>query len=280
LLDPRRGDVVAFLHAHPDDESLFTGGTIARLAGAHVNTVLMTATMGELGRPNDPVARANLGDGVPIPTVRKDELARARVALGVTHHVFLGGEGRFRDSGYDAMLRSDDCLAGNVDAAAIELTALLRRVRPQVLVTFGKDGCTGHPDHLACHEIGLRAAAELSTVDDRLCGLALIADPIPRPYGRRCATSTQVEIDIGPVRKRKASAVSCHFSQVGHGVEDQRCLALFDRGSSVARYLPHVLSNGPRSRYERYVWIGADQLCPLGAEDDPEATALGQSRLW
>jgi LmbE family N-acetylglucosaminyl deacetylase len=218
--------------------------------------------MGELGRPNDPFVRASLGDGVPIAAVRKDELARARAALGVTHQVFLGGEGRFTDSGYDALPWSDDCLASNVDAAAIELIALLRRVRPQVLVTFDRDGCTGHPDHVACHEIGLRAARALSTGDDDLCGLALIADPLPRPPGRGPARSTPVEIDIGPVRERKAAAVACHFSQVGRGVQDQGSLALFDRGSSIAQYLPHVLSNGPRSRYERYLWIDAEALGP------------------
>ena len=260
LLDPRAGDVVAFLHAHPDDESIFTGGTIARLAAARATTVLITATLGELGRPNDPRVRAELGDDVPIAPIRKEELRRACAALDVTDQMFLGAEGRFADSGYRAQTWPDNSLARNLDGAAIELLALLRRLRPHVLVTFDRHGCTGHPDHLVCHRIALRAAADLSSRDERLRGLALIADTLPRQRRQRRASGQPVAVDIAAVGKRKATAVSCHFSQVGEAVQDQARLAEFDPGSAVAQYVPHVISNRRTARYERYAWIAADRL--------------------
>lgn len=256
LRDPRRGDVVVLLHAHPDDESIFTGGTIAQLAEAGAVTVLVTATMGELGRPNDPFVRAGFGDDVPLAAVRREELRRARAALGVTHHLFLGGEGRFTDSGYDVHAWARDSLARNAEAAERELLALLRIVLPQVLVTFDRGGCTGHPDHLACHAIGVRAAAALGAHDDCLGGVALITDPLRRAQPR----GATVGVDTIAVRRRKTRAIGCHLSQVGRAVEDPSRLASFARGSAVARYLPHVISNGPAPRHERYAWVPARRL--------------------
>jgi LmbE family N-acetylglucosaminyl deacetylase len=125
LLHPRHGDVVVFLLAHPDDESLFTGGTLARLASAGAVTVLVTATLGELGRPNDPLVRTALSDDVPIALVRKEELRRACTELGVTHHLSLGGEGRFCDSGYEARNRHNDSFTTNSEVAPAELVAVL-----------------------------------------------------------------------------------------------------------------------------------------------------------
>jgi LmbE family N-acetylglucosaminyl deacetylase len=257
LRDPRRGDVVVLLHAHPDDESIFTGGTIARLAEAGAVTVLVTATMGELGRPNDPFVRAGFGEDVPLAAVRREELRLAGAAIGVTHHLFLGGEGRFTDSGYDVDACARDSLARSAEAAERELLALLRLMLPQVLVTFDRDGCTGHPDHLACHAIGVRAAAALVAHDDCLGGVALIADPLRARGQPRAAT---VGVDTIAVRKRKARAVGCHFSQVGRAVQDPSRLASFAPGSAVARYLPHVVSNRPAARHERYAWVPARRL--------------------
>jgi LmbE family N-acetylglucosaminyl deacetylase len=246
---------------------LFTGGTIARVAERRAVTVVVTATLGELGRPNDPFVRASMRDDVPLGSMRKEELRRACAALGVTDHLSLGREGRFADSGYDRKRWDANSFASNVDGAAIELISLLRAVNPHALVTFDLDGCTGHPDHVACHEIGFRAATALSTLDARLRGLALIADPMRRGRYRRRShgTGELIEVDVAAVRDRKEAAVRCHFSQVGDGVDDHTRLALFDRGSAVARYVPHALSKRRASRHERFVWITAKQLAAAGA---------------
>jgi N-acetyl-1-D-myo-inositol-2-amino-2-deoxy-alpha-D-glucopyranoside deacetylase len=266
LLEPRGGDVVVFLLAHPDDESLFTGGTIARVAAAGAETVVVTATLGELGRPNDPVVRARLSDDASLGPLRLDELRRACAALGVTDHLLLGGEGRFADSGYDSRGWAASSLANNVDGAANELITLLREVRPDVIVTFGRDGCSGHPDHVACHEIGVRAATALSVRDERFGGLALVADPTrPGRRGRPADGAELIEVDVAAVRDRREAAVRCHVSQVGDAVDDVRRLARFGPGSAVARYLPHAVSQASRARHEGFAWITAERLAAAGA---------------
>jgi LmbE family N-acetylglucosaminyl deacetylase len=137
------------------------------------------------------------------------------------------------------------------------------------VVTFDSDGCTGHPDHLACHEIGVRAGTVLSALDWRLGGLALISEPIRRGRHVRRSHGTPtgdvIEVDVAAVHDRKEAAVRCHFSQVGDAVDDRTRLALFDRGSAVARYVPHALAKGRTSRHERFVWVTAKQLAATGA---------------
>jgi LmbE family N-acetylglucosaminyl deacetylase len=261
LVSPRSGDVVAFLHAHPDDESIFTGGTIARLAGARADAVVIMATLGERGRPSDPLVHAELGEDPPLAAVRKDELRRACATLGAADLVLLGPERRFADSGVHPDRWSDGCLVRSRAAATEALVALLRDVRPHALVAFDAGGCTGHPDHVACHDIARGAAAELAREDDRLRGLALVVDPLPRPHGRARSPAADVTaVDVLAMRKPKAAAVSCHFSQVGDAVGDRSRLAEYDPGTAVAQYLPRVLSNRPAARHELYRWVPAEQL--------------------
>ncbi len=117
--------------AHPDDESLGTGGTLAKCAAEGVATYLVTATRGERGR---------FGDGTAPPETvgqaREAELMAAAKELGLREVRFLD----YPDAGLD-----------KVDpAAAIEkIAGHLRRVKPHVVITFGPDGAYGHPDHIA-----------------------------------------------------------------------------------------------------------------------------------
>ena len=189
------------------------------------------------------------------------ELKRTVKELG-----FVGGmvngttEGRFLDSGVRPDDWCDRSLARSRHAAAGALVSVLRDIRPHLLVTFDADGCTGHPDHLACYDIATSAAAALAAHDDRLCGLALIRDPRPR-----CRTSTPARadlaaVDVRAVRKRKAAAVSCHFSQVGNAVDDRARLDEYDVMSAVAQYLPLVLSNRVASEQELYSCVPTERL--------------------
>jgi LmbE family N-acetylglucosaminyl deacetylase len=261
LVTPRSGDVVAFLHAHPDDESIFTGGTMARLAAARADAVVIMGTLGERGRPSDRLVHAELGENPPLADVRKEELRRACAALGAADLIFLGGENRFVDSGVNPDRWSDGCLVRSRAAGTEALVALLRVVRPHVLVTFDAGGCTGHPDHVACHDIARGAASELARDDDRLCRLALVVDPLPRVYPKpRGIAAELTAVDVLAVRGRKAAAVSCHFSQVGDAVEDRARLAEYDPRTAVAQYLPRVLSNGPAARHELYRFVPAERL--------------------
>lgn len=149
------------VHAHPDDESLWTGGTIARYAAAGVHVTLVTCTLGEEGEiiPKD-LARLAADRDDALGPYRIDELEAACRALGVEDHRFLGAPGRWRDSGMMGVASNDHPKAfwrADLDEAAGELVKVIREVRPQVLVTYDDNGFYGHPDHIQAHRVSRRA---------------------------------------------------------------------------------------------------------------------------
>ena len=149
------------VHAHPDDESIGTGLTMAKYAAAGVAVTLVTCTLGELGEIIPPVL-AYLADGPHnrLGDYRRGELAAACAALGVSDHRFLGGPGRWRDSGMAGLPANDvpGCFwQADVNEAAAELAAIIREVRPRVLVTYDQNGFYGHPDHIQAHRVARRA---------------------------------------------------------------------------------------------------------------------------
>ena len=132
------------IFAHPDDESFGTGGTLAKYAAHGTRVVLACATRGEVGEISDPAlaAREALGD------VREAELRTACAALGVHELRFLG----YRDSGMVGTPENDDprCYRrADPEAATRQLVALIREIRPHVIITFDPSGGYGHPDHIA-----------------------------------------------------------------------------------------------------------------------------------
>jgi N-acetyl-1-D-myo-inositol-2-amino-2-deoxy-alpha-D-glucopyranoside deacetylase len=149
------------VHAHPDDESIGTGATMAKYAaeGAHVS--LVTCTLGELGEviPPELAHLAWDADG-GLGEYRIGELAAACKALGVTDHRFLGGPGRWRDSGMMGTPSNDwpGCFwRADVDEAARELLTIVKEVQPQVMVSYDANGFYGHPDHIQAHRVAWRA---------------------------------------------------------------------------------------------------------------------------
>lgn len=139
------------VHAHPDDEVVFTGGTLAlyHSRGAHI--VLVTATGGEEGEIHDPAldpeeARPRLGE------IRREELRRAVRILGIDDLELLN----YRDSGMvgtEANAHAENFHNSDREEAAGRLVALVRRYRPQVLITYDENGSYGHPDHIAANVI-------------------------------------------------------------------------------------------------------------------------------
>lgn len=150
-----------FVHAHPDDESIETGATMAKYAAEGTGVTLVTCTLGELGE----IIPAELGHlafdrAGGLGTYRIGELAAACQALGVTDHRFLGGPGRWRDSGMMGTAANElpGCFwLADVDEAARELLAVITEVRPQVLVSYDARGFYGHPDHIQAHRVSRRA---------------------------------------------------------------------------------------------------------------------------
>jgi len=144
---------VFFFHAHPDDEAIATGGTMALMAAAGHRVVLITATRGELGEVPD----GYLDPGETLADRRARELDAACAVLGVARHENLG----YGDSGMDGEATNNDpnCFwQADVDEAAERLAVLLRAEGADVLTAYDEHGNYGHPDHIQVHRVGLRAA--------------------------------------------------------------------------------------------------------------------------
>ncbi|MGW7196975.1 N-acetyl-1-D-myo-inositol-2-amino-2-deoxy-alpha-D-glucopyranoside deacetylase [Streptomyces chryseus] len=150
------------VHAHPDDESINNGATMARYAAEGAGVTLVTCTLGEEGEVIPPALAHLAADrDDTLGAHRVAELAAAMKELGVTDHRFLGGPGRFRDSGMMGAPqnhREGAFWSAPVDEAAAYLVEIIRSVRPQVLVTYDPDGGYGHPDHIQAHRVAMRAA--------------------------------------------------------------------------------------------------------------------------
>jgi N-acetyl-1-D-myo-inositol-2-amino-2-deoxy-alpha-D-glucopyranoside deacetylase len=153
---------IIFVHAHPDDESIGTGATMAHYAASGAHVTLVTCTLGEEGEIHVPeLAGLAAAEADQLGGFRIAELAAACAALGVTDHRFLGGAGRYRDSGMMGLPTNDHprCFwQADLDTAAGHLVEILREVRPQVLVTYDPNGFYGHPDHIQAHRVAMRAA--------------------------------------------------------------------------------------------------------------------------
>jgi N-acetyl-1-D-myo-inositol-2-amino-2-deoxy-alpha-D-glucopyranoside deacetylase len=156
------------VHAHPDDETIGNGVTMARYAAEGAHVTLVTCTRGEEGEILVPEL-AHLGPDADdtLGIHRETELADAMAALGVTDHRFLGERGELRDSGmaYDeaqravarAEIRPDTFWAADLRQSADRLVKIIRELRPQVLVTYDENGAYGHPDHIQAHRVAMYA---------------------------------------------------------------------------------------------------------------------------
>lgn len=151
-----------FVHAHPDDESINNGVTMAKYAAEGAHVALVTCTLGEEGEVIPPgLAHLAADRDDALGSHRVGELAAAMAELGVHDHRFLGGPGRFRDSGMMGAPqnhRPEAFWSADVDEAAAYLVEVIRELRPQVLVTYDPDGGYGHPDHIQAHRVAMRAA--------------------------------------------------------------------------------------------------------------------------
>ena len=140
-------------HAHPDDEAIGTGGTIAKAVKAGHRVVLVTATRGEHGE----YPEGFLEDGESLGERREKEMAAATKVLGAARQVFLG----YHDSGMMGTPENDDPNSfwkADVDEAAQRLAAILQEENADVLTVYDENGIYGHPDHIKVWQVGVRAA--------------------------------------------------------------------------------------------------------------------------
>ncbi|TAK68605.1 MAG: N-acetyl-1-D-myo-inositol-2-amino-2-deoxy-alpha-D-glucopyranoside deacetylase [Actinomycetota bacterium] len=154
---------ILFVHAHPDDECIGSGVTMARYVSEGAHVALVTCTLGEEGEVLVPeLAHLASSQRDELGPHRAGELAASMAILGITDWQLLGAPGRYRDSGMmgtasndhpDSFWRSD------ILAAASDLVEVLRSLRPQVVVTYDDYGAYGHPDHIQAHRVTTYAVA-------------------------------------------------------------------------------------------------------------------------
>ena len=158
-----RGYRMLLVHAHPDDETINNGATMAMYADLGAEITLITCTRGEEGEvliPELAHLAANQSDA--LGPHREIELADAMRALGVSDHRFLGTESlKFRDSGMmgtEPNNRPDVFWQAQVDSAADLLVTVIDEIKPHVLITYDEFGGYGHPDHIQAHRVAMRAS--------------------------------------------------------------------------------------------------------------------------
>ncbi|OBI98385.1 N-acetyl-1-D-myo-inositol-2-amino-2-deoxy-alpha-D-glucopyranoside deacetylase [Mycobacterium asiaticum] len=151
-----------FVHAHPDDESLANGATIAHYTARGAQVQVITCTLGEEGEViGERWAQLAVDHADQLGGYRIGELSRALHALGVRDPIYLGGAGRWRDSGMAGTEPRNRRRFVDADQreAVGALVALIRDLRPHVVVTYDPDGGYGHPDHIHTHVVTTAAVA-------------------------------------------------------------------------------------------------------------------------
>lgn len=162
------------VHAHPDDETITTGGTIARYVAEGVEVTVLTCTLGEEGEVIGDTWSELVSDRADqLGGYRILELTAALRRLGVSAPHFLGGAGRWRDSGMAGTATAANPRAfvnADTDAVVGALVEVIRAQRPQVVVCYDPRGGYGHPDHIRVHETTTAAVAAAGAGGSRATG--------------------------------------------------------------------------------------------------------------
>ena len=162
MKDSYAGYRILLVHAHPDDETINNGATMALYAARGAHVTLVTCTRGEEGEVLVPdLSHLASTHSDSLGAHREVELANAMRALGIADHRFLGS---FRDSGMmgsETNNRTDVFWQADLDSAAKLLVAIIEEAQPHILITYDEIGGYGHPDHIKAHLVAMRAS-ELS----------------------------------------------------------------------------------------------------------------------
>jgi N-acetyl-1-D-myo-inositol-2-amino-2-deoxy-alpha-D-glucopyranoside deacetylase len=163
MRDSYNGYRALLVHAHPDDETINNGATMALYTAMGAQVTLVTCTRGEEGEILTPeLSHLASSDTDALGEHREIELANAMHALGITDFRFLAqGEGRYRDSGMmgtEVNNRSDVFWQADLEVAADHLVKIIEEVRPHILITYDEIGGYGHPDHIQAHRVAMRAS--------------------------------------------------------------------------------------------------------------------------
>jgi LmbE family N-acetylglucosaminyl deacetylase len=219
------------VHAHPDDEALFTAGVMARYASEGVRSVLVTCTDGSLGFAPDGTGPHDAGhDRDLVAKARRSELERSAQLLGVDRLELLG----YRDSGMVGWPQNDDVGAfihQDLDEVAARIADVIDEERPQVVVTYDANGFYGHPDHVFTHLATMAAVERTGSVDkvyfpavpasmlqgflDLAVGAGMtLPEWLEAPDWGTPDEQVGTEVDCTPWVRVKHAALAAHASQV------------------------------------------------------------------
>jgi LmbE family N-acetylglucosaminyl deacetylase len=242
------------VHAHPDDEALFTAGVMAKYHAEGVRSVLVTCTDGSLGFAPDGTGPHDPGhDRDVVAKARRAELEDAAGLLGVDRLEVLG----YRDSGMAGWAENDDAgvfIRQPLDEVVARLSAILDEERPQVVVTYDANGFYGHPDHVFAHRATMAAVAASDAVErvyfpavpaSMLAGFLDLATAagmelpewLEEPDWGTPDELVRTEVDCTPWVRTKHAALAAHASQVDNadlvGMPDE----VFDVVFGTERYV-------------------------------------------
>lgn len=269
---------VVAVHAHPDDEAIWTGGVLADLSqrGAHVTVV--TCTLGEEGEViGDTYSLLTSKNADQLGGLRAQELSDSLRHLGA-NGIFLGGAGCWRDSGMAGDTANDHPRAfiNSGEVAVEQLKEIFRATKPHLIFTYGPDGGYGHPDHIRAHQITHQAVEELAittpvlwAVTDRRRleeGLAVIdATQAPgwrMPSPEEIASVGEYDIEVrlsDSALAAKVNAMKAHPTQlwiadgqVSHANPIAAFASVIDREKAPFVFALSNLLAQPVLRYEHY----------------------------
>ncbi|MDY6049536.1 MAG: PIG-L family deacetylase [Corynebacterium sp.] len=219
---------VLAVHAHPDDEAIFTGGVLATAAQAGADVHVVTATLGEEGETFGTQLAGLVADHADqLGGYRYHELVRSLSILRATGH-FLGGAGYWRDSGMEGPTRPHRrcALIDSGEEALHHLQAVVDEIRPDILITYDEYGTYGHRDHIRVYDlfmgVSLPANTEVWCVvtdpDDLAASQGrIVAAPWPLPQPGEIMTSTAathvLALDASGYRA-KVAAMQAHETQI------------------------------------------------------------------
>lgn len=220
---------VVAVHAHPDDEAITTAGALADLSARGADVLVVTCTLGEEGEViGEPYQHLVVDEADQLGGFRIQELRRSLDAIGARGQ-FLGGAGRFRDSGMagSPASRNPQAFVNSGDEAVEKLAAIFEAEKPHLVITYGPDGGYGHPDHIRAHEI-THAAAERVDVPRIMWAVRLAEEtaalmPAEAPEGWRLPEDGELDgVDTSDIRvelndaaySAKVEAMRAHATQL------------------------------------------------------------------
>ncbi|MEW5808401.1 MAG: N-acetyl-1-D-myo-inositol-2-amino-2-deoxy-alpha-D-glucopyranoside deacetylase [Actinomycetota bacterium] len=275
-----------FVHAHPDDETLTTGGTIAHYCERGAQVQVLTCTLGEEGEViGDRWAQLAVDAADQLGGYRIGELTAALAALGVDRPRYLGGAGRWRDSGMEGTpaRHRQRFVDGDLDEQTAAAAAVIDDLRPHVVVTYDPQGGYGHPDHIHTHRVTMAAVAAArwrvpkvywtvvsqNAIRDGLAGLTglpagwLTLEAEVLPFIGFTDDAIDAALDVSAQLPAKLEALRAHATQV-QVAADGTAMAL---SNNIALPVPsvehYVLVDGEAGARDERGWEN-DLLAGLG----------------